>query len=161
MPTPATKGPFIVCPESGRIVGFASTSRWRLLWIPGIGLAALLWILIRVVPKPSRANYPCQQAAIPLASGFIGYLLSFPVAVLAFHNGRWNLRRARYLLAGFCFLAAAVTGIVHICTSAEEAHAAFVTGNPANTPLGMGHGIFPGRVAWINDPAAVSWEGVG
>src|SRR6266481_4595851 len=120
MPTPATKGPFIVCPESGRIVGFASTSRWRLLWIPGIGLAALLWILIRVVPKPSRANYPCQQAAIPLASGFIGYLLSFPAAVLAYRKGRQYAGRARYFLAGLCFLTAAVAGMVHLCTSEEN-----------------------------------------
>src|SRR5258708_15287620 len=111
MPTPRRRGPFIVCAEAGRIVGFASTSRWRFLWIPCIGLAALLWILVRVVPKPSRANYPCQQAAIPLASGFIGYLLSFPLAVLAYHKGRQSLRRARYLLAGLCFLAA-VAGIV-------------------------------------------------
>ncbi|HWV99269.1 MAG TPA: Ig-like domain-containing protein [Candidatus Acidoferrum sp.] len=161
MPTPTTKGPFVVCPKSGRIVGFASTSHWRFLWIPWIGLAALLWILFRVVPKPSRANYPCQQAAIPLASGFLGYVLSFPAAVLAYHKGRQNLGRARYLVAGLCFLTAAVAGLVHLGSSPDEAHGAFVTRNPPNTPLGTGHGIFPGRVAWIYDPAAVSWEGAG
>ena len=151
----------MVCPKSGRIVGFASTSRWRFLWIPCVGVAALLWILIRVVPKPSRANYPCQQAAIPLASGFIGYVLSFPAAVLAYHKGRQNLRHARYLVAGFCFLAATVAGMVHFCASTQEARAAFVTRNPPNTPLGAGHGMFPGRVAWVYDPAAVSWYGEG
>ena len=161
MPNPATKGPFIVCPKSSRIVGFASRSRWRFLWIPCTGLVALLWILIRVVPKPSRANYPCQQAAIPLACGFVGYVLSFPAAALAYHKGRQNLRRARYLLAGFCFLTAAVAGIVHLCTSTQEVHAAFITHNPPNAPLGEGHGIYPGRVAWVFDPAAVSWEGEG
>lgn len=36
-----------------------------------VGLAALLWFIIRVVPKPSRASYPCQRAAFPLASAFI------------------------------------------------------------------------------------------
>jgi len=161
MPTPLIKGPFILCPKSRRIVGFSSASRWRLLWIPCIGLAALLWILIRVVPKPSRANYPCQQAAIPLASGFIGYVLAFPAAVLAYHKGRQSLRRARYWLAGICFLAAAAAGIVYLRIGTNEAHAAFITSNPPNTPLGTGHGIFPGRVAWIYDPAAVSWEGTG
>src|SRR5580700_10576480 len=161
MPTPRRKGPFIVCPKSGRMVGFASTSRWRFFWIPCIGLAALLWILIRVVPKPSRANYPCQQAAIPLASGFIGYLLSFPAAVLAYRKGRENVRRARYFVALLCFLTAGVAGIVHLCTSEQTAHAAFVTNNPPNAPLGQGHGIFPGRVAWVFDPAAVSWNGTG
>ena len=117
MPTPQKKGPFIVCPKSGRIVGFAATSRWRFLWLPGVGLAALLWILVRVIPKPSRANYPCQQAAIPLASGFIGYLLSFPAAVLACRKGRENARRARYFVAMLCFLTAGVAGIVHLCVA--------------------------------------------
>jgi uncharacterized BrkB/YihY/UPF0761 family membrane protein len=28
-----------------------------------LGLAALIWFLIRVIPKPSRAAYPCMQAA--------------------------------------------------------------------------------------------------
>jgi hypothetical protein len=161
MPTPRKKGPFMVCPQSGRLVGFASTSRWRFLWIPCLGLAALLWMLIRVVPKPSRASYPCQQAALPLASGLIGYVLSFPAALLAYRKGRQNVRRARYLVAGLCFLAAAVAGIVHLCASTENAHAAFVTLNPPNTPLGQGRGIFPGRVAWVFDPAAVSWNGTG
>jgi hypothetical protein len=160
MPTP-TKGPFIVCPKSGKIVGFASTSHWRFLWIPCIGLAALLWILLRVIPKPSRATYPCQQAAIPLASGFIGYVLSFPAAVLAYRKGRQNVRRARYFMAAFCFLTAGVAGLVHLSTSEETAHAAFITHNPPNTPLGQGHGIFPSRVAWVFDPAAVSWTGSG
>src|SRR5580700_11755710 len=105
-----TKGPFIVCPKTGRIIGFASAPRWKFVLIPCIGLAALLWILVSVVPKPSRANYPCQQAAIPLASGLIGYLISFPVAVLAYHKGRLNVRRARYFAAMLCFLTAGEAG---------------------------------------------------
>ncbi len=35
------------------------------------GFVALVWFLIRVVPKPSRAAYPCQRAAFPLASAFV------------------------------------------------------------------------------------------
>jgi hypothetical protein len=33
------------------------------------GLVALTWFLVRVIPKPSRASYPCQRAAFPLATG--------------------------------------------------------------------------------------------
>ena len=39
-----------------------------------LGLAALAWFLIRVIPKPSRASYPCQRAAFPLASAFVIWL---------------------------------------------------------------------------------------
>ncbi|HKJ90743.1 MAG TPA: hypothetical protein VJ960_06385, partial [Oceanipulchritudo sp.] len=41
-------------------------------YIPAIaGLLALIWFLVRVIPKPSRAAYPCQRAAFPIASTFV------------------------------------------------------------------------------------------
>jgi uncharacterized protein (DUF362 family) len=49
-----------------RILAFVK----RIFW-PLVGLFAFTWFLIRVVPKPSRAAYPCQKAAFPLAAGFI------------------------------------------------------------------------------------------
>jgi hypothetical protein len=36
-----------------------------------LGFAALAWFLLRVIPKPSRATYPCQRAAFPVASAFV------------------------------------------------------------------------------------------
>ena len=42
------------------------------LWVsPVVGLFALVWFLVRVIPKPSRAAYPCQRAAFPLAASFV------------------------------------------------------------------------------------------
>jgi uncharacterized protein (DUF362 family) len=59
-----------------------------------IGFAALIWFLIRVIPKPSRASYPCQRASFPIASAFVvwvvGILISntfFKKAKIAFING--------------------------------------------------------------------------
>ena len=40
--------------------------RWVRWTLPITGLAALIWFLIRVVPKPSRAAYPCQWAGCSL-----------------------------------------------------------------------------------------------
>src|SRR3974390_173415 len=35
-----------------------------LAWVfSGMGLFSLLWFLVRVIPKPSRAAYPCQRVA--------------------------------------------------------------------------------------------------
>jgi len=60
-----------------------------------VGFFSLLWFLIRVVPKPSRAAYPCQRAAFPLASAFVlwiaGTLFSqsiYSKARLAFAKGK-------------------------------------------------------------------------
>lgn len=41
-----------------------------------VGFIALCWFLIRVIPKPSRAAYPCQRAAFPIASSFIIWIVS-------------------------------------------------------------------------------------
>lgn len=40
-------------------------------YIAGVGAIALIWFIIRVIPKPQRATYPCQQAAFPIASAFV------------------------------------------------------------------------------------------
>lgn len=40
------------------------------------GLAATAWFLVRVIPKPSRAAYPCMRAAAPWMSSFVLYILS-------------------------------------------------------------------------------------
>jgi uncharacterized protein (DUF362 family) len=59
-----------------------------------VGFAALLWFIVRVLPKPSRASYPCQRAAFPIATAFvlwsIGTLFSnsiFKKARIAFVKG--------------------------------------------------------------------------
>jgi hypothetical protein len=31
-----------------------------------MGVASTLWFLIRVIPKPQRAAYPCMRAAAPV-----------------------------------------------------------------------------------------------
>lgn len=43
--------------------------RWTRWMFPITGLLSLVWFVFRVAPKPSRAAYPCQRAAAPLAGG--------------------------------------------------------------------------------------------
>ncbi len=45
---------------------FNNNKFFRLLFLV-TGLAALIRVLVRVLPKPSRAQYPCMQVATPLA----------------------------------------------------------------------------------------------
>ena len=33
------------------------------IFFPVIGTLSLIWFLVRVIPKPSRAAYPCMRAA--------------------------------------------------------------------------------------------------
>ena len=58
--------------KSGRL---AVSARFARHGLPLTGLLALVWFLLRVVPKPSRAAYPCQRASLPLISAFVVWLL--------------------------------------------------------------------------------------
>ena len=67
---------FKTCPKSGRIVGINKKNVIFKVCFPLFGLAALIWFLIRVVPKPSRIEYPCQQIAAPIAFYFVAFISS-------------------------------------------------------------------------------------
>ena len=134
--------------------------RPRFAWIfPVGGLLALLWFLLRVIPKPSRATYPCQRAAFPLASGFVIWLVGVIGSVAAFRRARRCLIQSRYVLCAV--LLAVSIGSVWVAQSftAEEI---VLAGEPvANAPVGVAKGLRPGRVVWVHDPDATDWQGVG
>ena len=71
-----------VCPSTRRC-----RDGWKYRWLryalPVAGLASLIWFLVRVIPKPSRALYPCQRVAFPLASGFVAWLLALAASAAA------------------------------------------------------------------------------
>ena len=73
MNTKIKKWFFKTCPKSGRIVGINKKNVVLKICFPLFGLAALIWFLIRVVPKPSRIEYPCQQIAAPIAFSFVAF----------------------------------------------------------------------------------------
>lgn len=135
---------------------------WRnhLSWLfPITGLLALIWFVIRVVPKPSRAMYPCQRAAAPLAGGFVLWIAGVVGSVFAFRRGRMFLRHARVPLGMACLVVAAVLGVIAAVNAPEEPARADVT--DALMPIGVAKGLNPGRVVWAHDPDATDWNGPG
>ena len=68
-----------------------------------IGIASTIWFLIRVIPKPSRATYPCMKAAAPFMSTFVIYLLGVSASLFSFKKFRRSIRNAKYL-TGSLFL---------------------------------------------------------
>jgi hypothetical protein len=149
-----------VCLKTGKPIEQKSKFRWIRWLFPITGLLALIWFLIRVIPKPSRATYPCQRLAFPLASGFIIWLLGLAGSVAAYRKAKRSLAQARYVLAAIC-IAVSVGFIWAASNSTDEkpvyAHEPIVH----NSPIGDAKGIHPGRVAWIHDPDATNWDGPG
>ncbi len=151
-----------ICPKSGKII--RPGRKFRLPWwlFPLTGLAALIWFLVRVIPKPSRATYPCQRVAFPLASGFVVWLLGLAGSAAAYHKAKRHLVRARYVMAAICIVISVASIYVAIgLTSQDKALAAPPPRVPqqANAPIGTAKGIHPGRVAWIHDANATNWGG--
>jgi len=149
-----------VCPKTGKIIEPVKKHRW-IRWIfPLTGLVSLVWFLIRVIPKPSRATYPCQRVAFPLASGFIIWLAGAIGSIVAFRKAKVALARARYVAAAICVIIS--VGFIWTAMSHTEQEVAY-SHEPRvwNSPMGSAIGVHPGRVAWIYNPNATNWNGPG
>ncbi|MCX6268318.1 MAG: DUF362 domain-containing protein [Bacteroidetes bacterium] len=96
-----------------------------------LGSLATLRFLIRVIPKPSRAAYPCMQATAPFMSGFVLYLI---IAGLFYALSHFSMPEL-----SFAGKNSPVRGYF-----------------TPNAPIGEAKGIFPGRVVWMWDPHATN-----
>jgi uncharacterized protein (DUF362 family) len=152
--------PLFVCPKTGKIVDRKPPARFaRWLW-PITGLAALAWFGLRVIPKPSRANYPCQRLAAPLAFSFLTWAVSLFASWAILRRAKDAWRNARYPLAALSILAGlAVLAVGSLSQPVSPANAAVIHSDPPNAPVGVARGIFPGRVAWVYNPSAATWNG--
>ena len=43
------------------------------IWFHIIGIACLIWFIVRVFPAPHRSQYPCQQISISIVLGYITF----------------------------------------------------------------------------------------
>lgn len=126
-----------------------------------LGITSTAWFLIRIIPKPQRAAYPCMKAAAPLMSAFVIYLLSFSGSMVAFRKARNHFKKARYLYAAIFFIFAMLGALMLLTAKTDNAYAGTTDTNSvmSNSPIGVGHGIFPGRVVWVFDPEVAKWDG--
>lgn len=126
------------------------------------GFTSTIWFLIRVIPKPQRATYPCMRASAPLMSAFVIWLMAFLGGTFSIVKMKQKLRENRYLAAGLFLVVAVSAGFLLISKSAEEALAKnteLKIWYKPNNPLGVAKGINPGRVAWAHNPNIASWDG--
>ena len=129
-----------------------------------MGVISTIWFLIRVIPKPSRAGYPCMQVAAPLMSAFVIYMLSLGGITLALRKATKNLKHARYVAAGL-FIIVAISGMGLSLTNGinysfagiqTQTETKFGPDDGPNQPIGIPAGINLGRVVWAWDPEATN-----
>jgi hypothetical protein len=122
-----------------------------------LGAVSLLWFLLRVGPKPSRAVYPCQRLAMPMAAGFLAWLLAVGLWIAARRKAvrLWAQSRYGWALACFSVALAALAAILQpvigtrLQATTPEPHAA----------IGVERGLNAGRVVWVHAPDATDWAG--
>jgi len=123
-----------------------------------LGVTSTIWFLIRVIPKPQRATYPCMQASAPFMSGLVVYLISLFGSIGSYWQLKRNYLSFKYLKAGFYLLSSIVLFVVFLAQHNLSTYANETTAK-LTAPVGEGRGIFPGRVVWIYDPAATKFDG--
>ncbi len=126
------------------------------LAFPVIGLLSLIWFVIRVIPKPSRARYPCMRVAAPIASTFVVYLLGLFSSLLVFKKAKQYLYKSKYILLSISLLLSSILFISTFLKTNEKVYASFRSSvlEGSNQPMGEGKGINSGRVVWIWNPDA-------
>jgi len=144
-----------------KIKELVGQSAWNKIVFIILGISSTIWFLIRVIPKPQRATYPCMRAAAPIMSTFVIYLLTLSGSAFALTKAKNHFRKARYLYAFSFFVIAVVCSALVLANKTEVAFAGSTDINSLlpNSPIGVGHGIFPGRVTWVFDPKVATWDG--
>jgi hypothetical protein len=125
-----------------------------------LGIISTVWFLVRVIPKPSRAGYPCMRVAAPFMSGFVMYLITVGGLTALFHKTKNGLYKVRFISALFLLF----TVFMGFASSAENGETVISANEPVkkgpddgpNQPIGKGMGINPGRVVWVWDQAATN-----
>ncbi len=122
---------------------------------PIIGFMALLWFLVRVIPKPTRVTYPCMKATAPIAFSFVVWATGLFGSTLFFKKAKKYFVQSRYFLFSVASIISVVLFLIPIMQDTQPVNAVYLTTlEEPNTPMGEGKGIFPGRVVWVHDPDA-------
>ena len=129
---------------------------YRVIFIM-VGIVSTVWFLIRVIPKPSRAAYPCMKAAAPFASSFLTYLIGITGFTLFFRKARDRYMRSKYLMSLVFVILGLAAGILAITNNQTQMWAMTLAEHQTgNEPMGVAKGIIPGRVVWVHNPDATN-----
>ena len=147
------------CPKSGRIVKLRFDNIYAKFAFPLVGVLAIVWFLVRVIPKPSRAAYPCQQVAAGIGGTFLLQALGVFASLSVYQQLREKINKKVAL--GFLASVAVVASVtIGAAVSVNSTFVPVLTPpEGANAPMGVARGTFPGRVAWLQNFNATNWDG--
>jgi hypothetical protein len=138
------------------------------LFVIVLGIISVIWLLMRVIPKPSRITYPCQRMAAANSVAFITWLAGTLISVTLFKKARVKLKESKAVASVLVVLAIFAGIVTFVVTSfGGDVRADFRSDPPIftptdlNQPIGVAKGIYPGRVTWAHDQAAITFSTTG
>jgi len=122
-----------------------------------VGLGSLMWFLVRAIPKPSRATYPCMRASYPIMTSFIIYLIGSTISpIVLFRLIKTKFASSKYVIS-FSFLSVSIFfGSIVFQNNESDMIADTFYLDTANAPIGVAKGVMPGRVTWAYDQDATN-----
>lgn len=125
----------------------------RGVWFHLIGIIALLWFIIRVLPAPHRARYPCQQISLGLALTYIGFwsalFTGFFVWIKQVNH------QSKHLITSIGVVSLVIALVATGVFAGVQTYALDPDWTPTpNQPIGVPTGLNPGRVVWTWNPDA-------
>lgn len=127
-----------------------------------ISFFGLIWFLLRVIPKPSRATYPCMKIAFPFATSFILYLAGISTSFLFLKKARLKIKEEKYLLVIIFVIVSILSAAFAVYNNSDKAVAStsagkmFIDPLGTNQPIGEAKGVVPGRVVWVHNSDATN-----
>ena len=124
-----------------------------------MGIISTIWFLVRVIPKPSRAAYPCMKTAAPFMSGFIMYLITLTSTSFVIRLASRKFKKSMYLAGSALIVVAAFSSLLFLGSNPVKLRADITSPlaiHTANEAMGEGIGVFPGRVVWAWDSASTN-----
>jgi len=143
--------------------GMQTNKKFRFFfWVTGF--ISLIWFVIRVIPKPSRAAYPCMRTSMPLASAFVIHILSLSGSI--FLLGRLkqilSMRYAKYFIMPVIVFLTGISiyymGSDSFANNEHGSKTLFSDPLGPNNPIGEAIGTNPGRVVWSFNPSSTNLD---
>jgi len=127
------------------------------------GIICIIWFLIRVIPKPDRIRYPCQQMSIMVALGYITFWILLWSAI--FHGLSIWMKKVKYNISKFApvilvsfILIFSISSNVFADINNDEKEKLVIWDPIPKEPIGTPLGVSPGRVVWVWNPNATEKE---
>jgi hypothetical protein len=129
---------------------FYNLYKKRRIWFHIVGIGCIIWFLFRVLPKPDRFRYPCQQMSITVAMSYIAFW-----TVLLTGLGLW-IKKTKHKITTILPAIFVVLLLIFTITGPVFATNNFNFGRLAGRwdpipkePIGTPKGYKPGRVTWV------------